>query len=542
MDKGDPPRRWYIISYWANTALGFMVLGYCYGYYNAFTKILPSQYEYYNKTTIESRYLFNSVVSGLIPLGATFGSFLIKPLASRGRRHAIMINGCVFILGSAICMIFHLSALIIGRFIQGLAWGGFVTVCPLLVSEITPPSLSGPVGAFSQFGTVTGIVLAFSTAFILPLPSDPDSQTTGLWRILFFLPALLPTIQIILFLTVFRHDSPRFYTKVGNHARHEHALSKLFKVPKIAPEQPEEQNDSAQSSQPIQPIHTSQPVETSKPIETINPSNPEEVPHHERPVADENYSVSEESVRVKEPIGHFAVPAHAEVPHHHAPGEFHQHHEHHPHEEEGKKWPAHYKKALMIGICLSVFHQTTGINAVTFFSNDIFTQGQTGEGPEMRGRIGTLLSGVGETTGVIISIFLLRFFTRKTLFLLSEFLILTLMTIIGILSLFDAYIAVIVLILCFVWVYNWGMGSVMWLYTAEILDDFGWSVVGLVNMFSTFVFAGCSNLGFKYFTVPGFYFFLASLQIVCITFIILLVKETKGKTKDECAVLYKKKQ
>jgi hypothetical protein len=73
----------------------------------------------------------------------------------------------------------------------------------------------------------------------------------------------------------------------------------------------------------------------------------------------------------------------------------------------------------------------------------------------------------------------------------------------------------------------------MWIYASAVLDGFGMSIVTLVNMIFLWIFASFSNFGFDYLTVPGFYFFLAFIQIFPIVFLIFYVKDTKGKTKEE---------
>jgi hypothetical protein len=40
-----------------------------------------------------------------------------------------------------------------------------------------------------------------------------------------------------------------------------------------------------------------------------------------------------------------------------------------------------------------------------------------------------------------------------------------------------------------------GMGPTMFIYCSDILDDFGMTIVGLINMASTWVFATFSNIG-----------------------------------------------
>lgn len=56
-------------------------------------------------------------------------------------------------------------------------------------------------------------------------------------------------------------------------------------------------------------------------------------------------------------------------------------------------------KALVIGLLLSFFHQSTGINSITFFSIEIFTHGETGSSAELSARLGTLGVGVVSVLG-----------------------------------------------------------------------------------------------------------------------------------------------
>ena len=41
---------------------------------------------------------------------------------------------------------------------------------------------------------------------------------------------------------------------------------------------------------------------------------------------------------------------------------------------------------------------------------------------------------------------------------------------------------VIYFTLIFIFAFNFGIGSIMWVYTSEILDQRGYGIVGLVNM------------------------------------------------------------
>ena len=85
----------YVFSLSMTIGLGFMLLGVGFSYYNSLTKTLHSHYKYHGKYVIENEDLFNSVISGLIPLGATFGSVLVIPLVKQGRWLALVVIGVI---------------------------------------------------------------------------------------------------------------------------------------------------------------------------------------------------------------------------------------------------------------------------------------------------------------------------------------------------------------------------------------------------------------------------------------------------------------
>jgi MFS transporter, SP family, xylose:H+ symportor len=79
-------------------------------------------------------------------------------------------------------------------------------------------------------------------------------------------------------------------------------------------------------------------------------------------------------------------------------------------------------KALIIGILLSVFQQATGISSITFYSNEIFTNGRTGKEAEQTARIGTLITGILAVAGAIICIIVSKHYGRKVILLVGEIL------------------------------------------------------------------------------------------------------------------------
>jgi hypothetical protein len=77
-------------------------------------------------------------------------------------------------------------------------------------------------------GTVTGFMVAFSLPFILPLPDEPEALTTDLWRVIFMVPALIGMAMIVLFVFVFKYDTPLFYKKKGDVENYNQVISLIY--------------------------------------------------------------------------------------------------------------------------------------------------------------------------------------------------------------------------------------------------------------------------------------------------------------------------
>ena len=187
---------------------------------------------------------------------------------------------------------------------------------------------------------------------------------------------------------------------------------------------------------------------------------------------------------------------------------------------------------------LSLFQQTTFVNGITFFSNEIYTQGKKGNSAERLARIGTLLLGIAATLGATSSMFMWKYIKRTHFILISEIIMAASLGLSGIFALVGSQAGIITFTLVHMFAFSWGFGPTLWIYCSEVLDSFGFSVIGVINMFSIWTFATFANLLFKFFTPPGMYFGLVVVQIVCILFVWKCVRETMGKTKEELEKLY----
>ena len=82
------------LGLWMTTvSIGMFQFGYAMGMFNGFTNVLF--YRFKGNTVIKNKDDFNSVITTMVPLGASFGAFTGGLLCSLGRRNAIFIASAI---------------------------------------------------------------------------------------------------------------------------------------------------------------------------------------------------------------------------------------------------------------------------------------------------------------------------------------------------------------------------------------------------------------------------------------------------------------
>lgn len=149
-------------------------------------------------TAMESGVVVSSVMAG-----AMLGSFISGNLASAfGRRYVLMMTTVVFIVGSAVSgLATEVPMLVVGRFVNGVAMGVTVSIVPLYIAEISPPSIRGRLNSILHLSIVIGSLVAYlaNTMFM--------SQEEG-WRQMLYIgaaPALVMGFGLL-----FLPESPRW--------------------------------------------------------------------------------------------------------------------------------------------------------------------------------------------------------------------------------------------------------------------------------------------------------------------------------------------
>ena len=199
---------------------------------------------------------------------------------------------------------------------------------------------------------------------------------------------------------------------------------------------------------------------------------------------------------------------------------------------------ANYRKALIICWLLSFFQQATGINCVSFYSNEMFMQGLSGDKAEMSARYGTLFVDIASILGVFSASYMLRKYGRK---LMMEFGVGIIWIIFWWLYLSSSFMVSSMIktsIFLFVFTFNISIGGLLWVYISEVLTSKGISFAAQVNYLGAIFFGSTVNIFFEVLGAPIVYLIFAVIQIISFSFINIFVKETKGLNKAEWERLY----
>ncbi|XP_028162122.1 solute carrier family 2, facilitated glucose transporter member 1-like [Ostrinia furnacalis] len=201
------------------------------------------------------------------------------------------------------------------------------------------------------------------------------------------------------------------------------------------------------------------------------------------------------------------------------------------------------RQPLLIAMVVMVAQQLSGINAVIFFSTDIFRKVKL---DKAQSQYATLGMGAMNVVMTVISLFLVEVAGRKTL-LLTGFSGMFVTTILLCVSNMYTHLvwvsyACIVLVILFVVMFAVGPGSIPWFLVTELFNQSARptasSVAVTVNWAANFI-VGLSFLPIS--LALGSYTFIifAVLQLLFIIFIFFKVPETKNKTVEEITAMFR---
>lgn len=151
-----------------------------------------------------------SLISALMPLGATAGSIMMTPITEwLGRRSALIISCIWYTIGAGLCAgakSHHL--LYAGRFLLGIGVGIEGGIVGIYISESVPANVRGNIVSMYQFNIALGEVLGFAVAAMF-------YSVKGGWR--FMVGSSLVFSTILFFGLFLLPESPRWLVHKGRH-------------------------------------------------------------------------------------------------------------------------------------------------------------------------------------------------------------------------------------------------------------------------------------------------------------------------------------
>jgi sugar porter (SP) family MFS transporter len=161
-----------------------------------------------------------TVASALI--GTIVGSVAAgKPAELLGRKPTLMGLAILYFVSALGCgLAWSWTALIIFRFVGGLAIGGTSVVSPMYIAEIAPPQFRGRLVAVSQLNIIVGILTAYFSNYVIVAVGSPEA-----WR---WMMGIVAAPAVLFFLFVLSiPESPRWLAK---RSRRNEALAVLQKL------------------------------------------------------------------------------------------------------------------------------------------------------------------------------------------------------------------------------------------------------------------------------------------------------------------------
>ena len=187
-----------------NASWGSFIFGYNIGVMSALEGCLAAYFDWGSNED----FYFNLFMPAM-HLGATFGALFAGSISERvGRRRALIVHDIVILVGCALVALPYLPFYPIGRFICGYGAGGFASVVPNYLREITPAEVYGRVGALVQLQVTLGIAVSYGWALALPTSDYGSNPMTNFWVFIYLFQGLLALMQMLFFLSLYKNESP----------------------------------------------------------------------------------------------------------------------------------------------------------------------------------------------------------------------------------------------------------------------------------------------------------------------------------------------
>jgi MFS family permease len=144
----------------------------------------------------------HAILIGIMPVGGIFGAAFSKIfLKSSSRKHSVYIMLGILWVGLGLMLVHNMYTIIVGRFIEGIAIGLYVSVSPIYLQEITPLELRPRMMTMFGLGKALGCVSANALQNIF-LAVGWDNASV----VLLIFNGYLAIIQAVLYFFVLPHS------------------------------------------------------------------------------------------------------------------------------------------------------------------------------------------------------------------------------------------------------------------------------------------------------------------------------------------------
>ncbi|MBV5095331.1 sugar porter family MFS transporter [Tenebrionicola larvae] len=194
------------------------------------------------------------------------------------------------------------------------------------------------------------------------------------------------------------------------------------------------------------------------------------------------------------------------------------------------------RRALIIGFCVALFQQITGINAIFYYAPEIFKTA----GMNISGAMSfTVLIGMTLVIATLVSMWVIDKVGRRSLLIFGSAGMAVTLSCTGIL--FRASetqtMLLLICILAYVAIFAVSYGTVAWVVISEIFPG---HVRGIAVSIATFALWGGNFFVSRFFPVlvgnisaANTFFIFAGISVIAFIFVVAMVPETKGKTLEE---------
>ena len=164
----------------------------------------------------------------VLPIGACISTPIIGTLASLSRRETLMITTGTFTFGCLLTTVFNFFTILVGRFIMGICFGAYLTLVPLMVCELSPAKISGPLGVVGQIQGMLGFLVSTILQFAHPYSNDEQVSESLMWKVTLALPVIIWAIQLLLLGYVFDLDTPKLYEIKWDNRNFQNSMGRLY--------------------------------------------------------------------------------------------------------------------------------------------------------------------------------------------------------------------------------------------------------------------------------------------------------------------------